>query len=551
MEVKSRNLKNNKARYKSFFASQKTLVSQSTEDSIEREEDLIINSQNMENNIPAIVEDLAKSDVEETYSFEKESGASLDSKGMDCLAINNDTTDEDVSELGPDDVDPILTQKRRKLRINLKNLSESEDEVEKNSSSKKDDCPTDESDVEVTQLDYYKIRHQNDKLSVPCPVSLPDECKDDTDESDVEVTEKDYYAIRHHAEKKDKTEFSLTWSPTQFRTICESKEDVGSFKIEKSRALLQLPQYPSVDIMDEEWMVDGKMLEDEEFPCDEEDFMTAEQFLKAHETNFELTEIGGNTSMTINPEIEPVESEDDTESIAESLSKSMFNEEDSSVGSEEVTRISEIDANEFMVDGKDGLKGVALMEHNDLQGTIAVYGSFQDDKCSIQQTNFKPELLEFKDEPRDVEAISEILNSQPQEKNPDDTDHSDLEDLSVGDTIALKPVPETQLPPPTRKLMLVHTHSDGGTSSFEHPLPEPVAKVKSLDVPTDDEQIEDFVASPVDDEAFDLIAPVAGDLSIVSTKIGPRERSKKKRNARRRVKMAIEVEVDDPVEEEL
>ena len=561
VEVKSKTLKTKKARFRGFYQSQKTLVTQSTEDSIERgEEEEEDEAFTMDQSIPEIVEDLIpKSDTENSFSEEKvtEYSNEGESNELDCLDVSNDTTDEDVSELGPDDVDQKLGQKKRKLRISLKNLSESDDEKDNSVRGDKEES-TDESDVEVTQMDYYKIRHQNDK--VPFIQALPtdhcdelDEDEEETDESDVEVTEKDYYAIRHHAEKMEKTEteFSLSWSPTNFKPVCEGNENVGSFKIEKNCAMLKLPQYPSVDINDDSWMGDSEEVDDEDIPCQEEDFMSVDQFVKAHETNFELVEAGGKVSMMINPEVEEDENEDEdnTESINESLSGGLrIVEEEGEQTEDDDTDVSEIDTFVAVSNPvtKRDIGDIILMEHNDLEGTIAVYSPTFDMEKNITETNFKPELMELKDDLDAEDAVSELLEIMPAFKNADDTDHSDVEEMSEKDMLSPAMIAEPKLPPPSRKLTLIHTARNGGTMSVDFDLPEPQKVQQDIEVPTDDEQIEDVVMSPSEEmKVVEFVAPEAG-LSTVITK-----EKTKKQTKRRRIKMAVEIELDDPVEEEL
>ena len=91
---------------------------------------------------------------------------------------------------------------------------------------------TDESDLEVTDMDYYKIRHQNDTVpfvggeyysGADCSNSnggIPgtsgvssggggaeklEDPDNDTEESDIEVTDMDYYKIRHAHDQQQST----------------------------------------------------------------------------------------------------------------------------------------------------------------------------------------------------------------------------------------------------------------------------------------------------------------------------------------------------------
>ena len=258
-----------KAQFRGFYLQQMTLVQTDSTDSLLGRQDQDMDKTTDENKgdtsgevkIPAIVEDLVtKSDDEnELYEGDTECSELKINNGihdlhLDSLDVVYDTSDEDLSDKSPKPV-------KRRLRVSLKNLGDSDDEK----------C----SDDSVLTPAKNAVNRMSDN----------EEAEEEavTDESDVEVTGMDYYKIRHQADRPVTTEYSLSWSPKKFKAIREELVP----NIPRNQRGLKLPNYPSIDIPSNFKLDDCN--DEEDIPCKEEDFMSLDDFLEAHRTDFELS----------------------------------------------------------------------------------------------------------------------------------------------------------------------------------------------------------------------------------------------------------------------
>jgi len=525
-----------KAKYRKFYQSQKTLIPDSTESSVDNPEVGFDNQESSpmdhidvesvsswmdhseleHSNIPEIIEDLiTRSEEDDSISQDNATDYSdlninctekfrilmdLDNPGIQTslkssnslVSINNvlgqptknnlevecNTSDEDISDIGSDIPSPLPP--RRKLRISLRNLSDSDDNDLSMSTGdsvlapsknylQDDDMPTDESDVEVTDMDYYKIRHQNDKVP--------------------------------------KTEYSLSWSPTKFAPVYEkpTKQNEKFSKNISSFQAMKIPNYPSIDIPDmQDYNKNEDETDDEDVPCSEDDFMTLEEFMGAHDTDFDLMEGKGRTKVKIsaNKPRDYDEYDDFDDEDTESVHESMLESSEADDYSED-TDISEIETS-YTENGPEynDVGKIVLMEHDELEGTVAVFSPGMNKKLvgGVNKRGFQPEVADFKDEMDNQDAEIEMIktgNKDDSKKN-DDTDSEAMSGSEVGSVISVIPVPEQAIPKVRRKILQISETRDGATVMTERDLKKSknskkkTGMAKEVEPLTDVENIEDY-----------------------------------------------------------
>jgi hypothetical protein len=475
-----------KAQFRGFYLQQMTLVQTDSTDSLlgrqDQEMDRNMDEKNTETAsevmIPAIVEDLvAKSDEENeqnegnTECSELKINNGIQDLHLDSLDVVYDTSDEDLSEIGIDKLSPKPTKSR--LRISLKNLGDSDDEK----------C-SDDSVLTPARNISNRISDNED---------VEEEAA--TDESDVEVTGMDYYKIRHQADRPVTTEYSLTWSPKKFKSVRE--EFLPSFPVKRN---LKLPNYPSIDIPNNFKLDD--INDEEEIPCKEEDFMTLDEFLEAHVTDFELSKEESKVNISVPLQDEDVGEEADTESLRESIMSDSSTQDDIDDDYGNETDMSEIQtsfAENSIAHMDDGLGGdIILMEHDDLEGTIAVYSPCQYKKImdKMKRISFKPELVTFKEDMDFEEVVSEVLDESFKDMETECTDEEDMSEI-LDDSIQSA---ELDMPIAERKMMKISTTAEGNLITKEVELLDKQAD-DSEEVLTEDELIEDYLLTPFEESA--------------------------------------------------
>ncbi len=653
-----------KTRFKGFFQSQKTIIfdsessmdrpeSDSSEfdklDSDRNDDDSSLeNASSVRQGIPRIVEDLVPhkgstegddSMCEDTTEYEdvrmdksdqskimKEHGnpgtnAEMQSSGslvnmsqgladrkQNHLVAENDTSDEDISELASEHPSPMPRKPR--LRISLRNLSDSDDDAKSNITdisslslgtkpkakrqdtrfkpAKKEDeseIATDESDLEVTDMDYYKIRHQNDTVPyVPSSITFNEivhedsqqlekasvESDNDTEESDIEVTEMDYYRIRHAQDQqqanRSNVEFSLSWSPIK---KCESSPFRRNSLVNNIRSFnsVNVPKYQSKDIPDGyNYSNDGYDTDGEDVPCQEDDFMTMEEFLVAHDTNFDLEKGKGESKIKIRQDSilqtevdnEELDEDEDTESIRENL-HSTDNEMEEDVS--EATDISEVQTSVAENHSVPGFGEIVLMEHDDLEGTIAVFSPRRSVSYeNIGKLSFKPEIRDIIDDNLDLD-ISEIVTEQIEtDSDPDNADLNDTDEEPISGMEIQLPVreikfPEFVLPSAQRKMLRISTSIDGDVCTTEKELPEndhyKVNKRNNNEKEADTEDeimhLENFVMSPLEEKSVKF--PEYFN-NVGKSKVTKKEKTKMNRRRKVAAKKIVDYD-DEPETEEL
>ncbi len=529
-------------------------------------------------------------------------------KKQNHLVAENDTSDEDISELASEQPSPM--PRKQRLRISLRNLSDSDDDAKSNITdisslslgtkpkakrqdtkfqpTKKEDeseIATDESDLEVTDMDYYKIRHQNDTVPyVPSTITFNEivhedsqqldnasvESDNDTEESDIEVTEMDYYRIRHAQDQqqasRSNVEFSLSWSP--IKNACESSPFRRNSLVNNIRSFnsVNVPKYQSRDIPDGyNYSNDGDDTDGEDVPCQEDDFMTMEEFLAAHQTNFDLEKGKGESKIKIRQdsilqlEVDNEDDEDeDTESLRESL-HSTDNEMEEDVS--EATDISEVQTSVAENHSSPGFGEIVLMEHDDLEGTIAVYSPRKSVSYeNIGKLSFKPEIRDIIDDNLDLD-ISEIVTEQIEtDSDPDNDDFNDTDEEPISGMEIQIPVseikfPEFVLPKAQRKMLRISTSIDGDVCTTEKELPDNDDRKgnkknnNEKEVDTEDEimHLENFVMSPLEEKSVNF--PEYYN-HVGKSKVTKKEKTKMNRRRKVAAKKLVDYD-DEPETEEL
>jgi len=531
----------------------------------------------------------------------------LADKKQNHLAAENDTSDEDISELASEHPSPM--PRKQRLRISLRNLSDSDDDAKSNITdisslslgtkpktkrqdtrfqpAKKEDeseVATDESDLEVTDMDYYKIRHQNDTVPyVPSSITFNEivhedsqqlekasvESDNDTEESDIEVTEMDYYRIRHAQDQqqanRSNVEFSLSWSPIK---KCESSPFRRNSLVNNIRSFnsVNVPKYQSRDIPDGyNYSNDGYDTDGEDVPCQEDDFMTMEEFFVAHHTNFDLEKGKGESKIKIRQDSilqldvdnEELDDDEDTESIRENL-HSTDNEMEEDVS--EATDISEVQTSVAENHSVPGFGEIVLMEHDDLEGTIAVFSPRKSVSYeNIGKLSFKPEIRDIIDDNLDLD-ISEIITEQIEtDSDPDNGDFNDTDEEPISGMEIQHPVreikfPEFVLPGAQRKMLRISTSIDGDVCTTEKELPENHYKINKRNInekeaDTEDEimHLENFVMTPLEEKSVNF--PEYFN-NVGKSKVTKKEKTKMNRRRKVAAKKIADYD-DEPETEEL
>jgi hypothetical protein len=485
-----------KAQFRGFYVQQMTLVQTDSTDSLlsraDQEMEKIADEAKVEVSgevkIPAIVEDLVSKSDEENEAQEEDTECSevkvnhgIQDLHLDSLDVVYDTSDEDLSEIGVDKVSPKPAKSR--LRISLKNLGDSDDEKGSDDS------------VLTPAKNMINRMHDNEDEDEEAV----------TDESDVEVTGMDYYKIRHQAETPVTTEYSLSWSPKKFKAI---REDTA-LQVPKNQRGLMLPNYPSVDIPSNFELDDHN--DEEEIPCKEDDFMTMDDFMDAYRTDYELGKEESKVKISIPAPEDDVGEEADTESLRESIISDSSTRDDVDDDYDNETDMSEIQtsyAENSTCGWDDGLGGdILLMEHDDLEGTIAVYSPSQYKKImdKMKTISFKPELVTLNDDTEFEEVVSEILDQSCKDMEEGHTDEEDMSEM-VDD---LAPSVEVELPKAERKMMKICETSEGNMITEELELNDQETD-GSDEALTEDELLEDYLLTPFE-EAAKKFPEVSGD----------------------------------------
>ena len=438
-----------KEQFRGSRLNQKTLVDSSMDKDADEESDLEPEDQN----IPLIVEDLVPStdesendaktehsDVPVTVEDKREiddehetpmfygrlkSSASLQSikqQSRDEAEFEGrNTSDEELPELLPDKTRSVSRQKKKRRVIRR------QDEKEYSSDG------TDTSDLVVTDKEYYSIRHETEYHIETKTEFIVSENEDerllkqdsnqaeeeekieednddvDTETSDLEVTNKEYYTIRHEtefSERKEK-EFIILFSPKKNVIQMQSCEEASN---------LGDPWTPALDLFRAEDEKDDET-SDDDISCNEDDFMTFDEFMEAHKTYYNF-KIGSKDKVTSDIKFKELEvlEDDSTESLRESpIPDKSLADLDRDTEEEQENDFSETNSTTAAVPEENF--SIEFMNHNQIDGVIAVV------------TKEKSEL----DEPKTQHQYISVDGVATRARDDFDTDTEELENSEYRD----------------------------------------------------------------------------------------------------------------------
>ena len=456
-----------KEQFRGFLLNQKTLV----ESSIDKDADES-DSDPEDGNIPLIVEDLVpstdesengvnteNSDVPITIQDKREiddeqetpvfygplkSSTSLqsirqqsNSRDEETERDGRNTSDEDFPELLPDKTTGC--PKRKEKRRTIKRQEEKE--------CSSDD--TDTSDLIVTDKEYYSIRHETEyqiesqrefivsddeeeKPKEQETADLQDEEEDenDTDTSELEVTNKEYYTIRHESEasvRKEK-EFIISFSPKRNMIRMQSCDETSN---------LGDPWKPATDLFRVEDDKDEETTDDD-ISCDEEDFMTFDEFMEAHKTNYSFKIYSKDkvrSDTCFKEEEEVVEDDSSTESLRESpfpdksqadLDGDTEEEEEDVIESAEANCSSNLDPEENF--------SIEFLNHNQIDRLVAVVTQEKTELGDVEdRQHLDVDDISIKSRDDGDTEIEELENSEYKNQkllSKDETDEENLSDFT-------------------------------------------------------------------------------------------------------------------------
>lgn len=455
-----------KEQFRGSRLNQKTLV----ESSIDKDADESDSEADPdEGNIPLIVEDLVQSsdesengantensDVPITIQDKKEiddehetpifygplkSSTSLqsikqqsNSRDEETEHDGRNTSDEDFPEFLPDKT--ASCPKRKQMRRTIKRQEEKE--------CSSDD--TDTSDLIVTDKEYYSIRHETEyhiesqrefivsddeagkaeEQKTTQQDEEEDEDGNDTDTSDLEVTNKEYYTIRHETEvsvRKEK-EFVISFSPKKNMIRMQSCDETSN---------LGDPWKPATDLFRVEDEKDEETTDDD-ISCEEEDFMTFDEFMQAHKTDYSFKIYSKDkvrSDTCFKEEEVVVEDDSSTESLRESPfpDKSLADLDGDTEEEEDAIECSEANCASIL-DPEENFS-IEFMNHSQIDGVVAVVTQ---EKAELDEVTDQKHLLaeDISIKSRDDEdtEIEDLENSEFKNQKLSSKDETDEENLS-------------------------------------------------------------------------------------------------------------------------
>ena len=272
----------------------------------------------------------------------------VDDKTMDCLEVGGDTSEDEVSEIIPDPT----------------NLPK----------------PVENSP---------KIQHPKIKRSM-------------TQESDIIVSDLDYYKIRHETDVDDGTEFFLlsTYQPSS-RTKCKSNGNIQC----------SIPYIKIVEISGNAYDQDENVTSDEDVPCTEADFMSKTEFIEAHRSNMDLTRKESRLKIS-----HSIAEKSDTESDEESTESLRENLEIDSDESLSLTNL-EMDCEESLTDHSPDCASVNKIQHSNdckFMNFIKSFDTYNNEELDI--VDEEPESF-----PKNIDDY-EDTNARTDEEDYSDSD---------------------------------------------------------------------------------------------------------------------------------
>jgi len=427
---------------------------------------------------------------------------------QDLLEVLN-TSDEEISEL-VSEVQEVLSEikPKKELRISLKSL-DSSDEDEKFKKEKLDSKKAN---------DKVKIRHESSSS------------ENETEISDIVVSDMDYYKIRHQTDVEEEKEYCLSWSPTKFITRMKSFDENHDLNIQSIKA------YDIREVQD-----NGNETSDEDFSCYESDFMTLEEFLDAYRTNWEFEKKEEKVKVFKTSSIQnPSESECEKDACnTESLREDLFSDA-SSINGDEIEDLDPDTDSEDIPESfaenphqqKHSPGCIHFMENTEIGGIVAFLSP---SKTKSWNHNFEPETFVFEtDSGDDNEIVTEEIVEEEEKTNimemldTYDTDEDNLSDFN-DDEISFR-----------QDINLNITKS----KLVKNEETKKSIQVAVQDLSSEDEILENFVVSPMSEDLPSLqtmsLSHFEGEKSTVTSNI--KMKNKKKRNRNQRYSRKIEIE---------
>ena len=367
--------------------------------------------------VPLTVQD--KQDIDKEHTCQAFSGplprsTSLQSIKHVCRQDATNTSDEDLSDSAESAV-----QKRKVLKY-LKKIRDKEKEKEKETDSSGND--TDISDLVVTDMDYYSIRHEADKQTKPREFIIEQQDSDplrelfehdpqsdkDSDTSDLIVTDKDYYSIRHETDanflKQKEFDISLPQKGLMSRIQTFDESDCE----ENWKPATDLPRFKTEE---------DKDTDEEDIKCEEGDIMTLEEFIEAFTTNYVFKKTNKMKIVSgISFKEEEADSEAHTESLRESpidLDRYTEGEDDEEFDAEYTSKIDTSDEEKEEDDAcitNETSKQVAATVNNNFKAETI---SLESDDNNISEEEFdnledKIQIINLEKEETDEENVSDF-----------------------------------------------------------------------------------------------------------------------------------------------
>jgi len=423
------------------------------------------------------------------------------------------TSDEDISEVASDvqEVVPKIKTKQE-LRISLESLNSSDEDK-----SLKEEKPE-----RRKSRKNVNMKHQ------------PSASGNETDISDIIVSDMDYYKIRHQTDVNEEKEYCLSWSPTKFITRMKSFDQSQDLNTQSFKT------YDISDIQD-----NGKETSDEDFSCFESDFMTLEEFLEAYRTNWEFDKRGEKIKIFKTSSIQNnSESEDDNDgNNTESLREHLFSEASSMNGDEIEDLDPDTDSEDFPASyaenphrQKHSPGCVHFMETTDIGGILAF---LPPSKMKFCNNNFEPETFVFQsdsggeDEVRTEEIVDETERTNtiemPDMNDTDEDNLSDFKDDNIFENDINLNITD----------MKIEKKKEAKQRKNQADQPK-------KDNSSEDEILENFVMSPMSEDLPQFqtssLKQLEGENSIVKTSQNIKLKNKKRRNRNLRYSRKIEME---------
>ena len=238
-----------------------------------------------------------------TVTYEKDDGKDS-TENSECSGDDNVST-ENYLEKPEIIVNFNASSVSHVVQRNESNIEEQENETSINEQNQN----TSEDEDSAVNLSNQGDRENEDEQSIQ---------RSDTEESDIMVSDLDYYKIRHETEVVEDHQFCVSITDVQLYTNYKNEPiSVKRYSV------------PHINIMKPK----DTDTSDEEISCLDSDFMTREEFMDAHRTNYDLPrkQLSLMVSHSFSEKTDDDSDQESTESLKESIESDSLDE----LGSEE------------------------------------------------------------------------------------------------------------------------------------------------------------------------------------------------------------------------